>query len=420
MNAAEAIPDQPVGGSERVVALDFIRGIAVLGILFANIVALAQPTLAYYWPKGLPGGATDVDRYVWLFQFVLIDGKFRGLFTLLFGAGMILFHERVAARGAGLSLQPRRLFWLALFGLAHTFLVWTGDILLLFAVSGFAALAMLGWQARTQLRFGVVWFLSGSLLFCILLGSQAAMEGIPRLQEQRPDAYEQVRRGVAEQVEEAAEEAAVMRDGSYGEVVAYRVADEGPGLPPQLIFVALIETLPLMLIGMGLYRLGLFERRLDHARIRRWGWIGVLGGAALSLPLGLWVLVAGFPLWLTQFVFNAAAAFLHLPMILGLAALLSLWAPTASVTWLGSRVTAAGRMAFSNYLGTSLVMMLLFQGWAGGLYGEFHRAGLLLFVILGMALMLAWSKPWLARFRYGPLEWLWRCLTYGKRLPLRR
>jgi len=77
-------------------------------------------------------------------------------------------------------------------------------------------------------------------------------------------------------------------------------------------------------------------------------------------------------------------------------------------------------MAFSNYLGTSLVLMFVFQGWAGGLYGELHRPGLLLVVLAMWVLMLAWSKPWLARFRYGPLEWLWRCLTYWRLVPLRR
>jgi uncharacterized protein len=176
-----------------------------------------------------------------------------------------------------------------------------------------------------------------------------------------------------------------------------------------------------MLVGMALYRLGLFGGRFDRARMRRWGWTGFVGGALLSLPLGLWALTAGFPLMLTQFVFSGAAQFAHLPMILGLAALLTLWAPVASRGWLGSRVVAAGRMAFSNYVGSSLVMMLVFQGWAGiGLYGELHRAGLLLIVLAAWAVMLIWSKPWLGRFRHGPLEWLWRCLTYGRLFPFTR
>ncbi len=145
-------PDQPTDSGERIVTLDFIRGIAVLGILFPNIVAYAHPILAYFWPPQLPGGATAFDEATWLFQLVLIDGKFRGLFTLLFGAGMMLFIERVWARGGTRRLQARRLFWLALFGLAHFYLLWTGDILFLYAISGLLALSMLKWQARTQLR----------------------------------------------------------------------------------------------------------------------------------------------------------------------------------------------------------------------------------------------------------------------------
>src|SRR6478736_7202809 len=167
---ASGIPDEPLGGDERIVALDFIRGIAVLGILFPNIVAHGDAILSYFWPPNLPGGATAADKLVWLVQLVLIDGKFRGLFTLLFGAGMMLFTERAWARGATRWLQARRLFWLAVFGLAHFFLIWTGDILFLYAVSGFVALVMLKWSARTQLRVGILWFLIGSLALSALLG----------------------------------------------------------------------------------------------------------------------------------------------------------------------------------------------------------------------------------------------------------
>src|SRR5690606_37830304 len=112
-------PDEPVGRDQRIVALDFIRGIAVLGILFPNIVAHGDAILSYFWPPNLPGGASEADKAFWLFQLVLIDGKFRGLFTLLFGAGMMLFMERAWARGATRWLQARRLAWLALFGLIH-------------------------------------------------------------------------------------------------------------------------------------------------------------------------------------------------------------------------------------------------------------------------------------------------------------
>jgi len=414
-----ATPDQPVGTGERIVTLDFIRGIAVLGILFPNIVAYAHPILAYFWPKGLPGGAQPFDEWVWLGQLVLIDGKFRGLFTLLFGAGMYLFIERVWARGGTRWLQARRLFWLALFGLAHFYLLWTGDILFMYAVAGFGALAMLKWTARTQLRVGIAWYLAGALFFTVVLGGQAAVENVPSVQAEAGEQAEQVAKSGRDMVSRAEAEAQVMGEGSYGEVVAYRVAKESSELAVALVFAA-TETIPLMLIGMAMYRMGLFERRFDRAKMRLWAWIGFVGGAVLTVPLGLLALSADYPLMLTQFAFNGPVAFLHLPMVLGLAALLSLWAPGASQTWLGQRFVAAGRMAFSNYIGGSALMMLIFQGWAGGLYGQFHRDGLLLFVLLGWVLMLGWSKPWLERFRYGPLEWLWRCLTYGKLFPLRR
>lgn len=416
--AAET-PSEPVGRDERILALDFIRGIAVLGILFPNIVAHGDAILSYFWPPNLPGGATAADKAVWLFQLVLIDGKFRGLFTLLFGAGMMLFTERAWARGATRWLQARRLLWLALFGLIHFFFIWTGDILFLYAVSGLFALAMLKWSARTQLKVGVIWFLAGSLVLTVALGNDAVLENVPAAQHAAPERYAEARKGWAEQLADAKNETAAMSGDSYAGVVGYRFKEEINGIVQAVIFGPL-ETIPLMLIGMALYRMGLFERRLDRTKMREWGWIAVIGGALLTVPIGLVAYAAGFPLALTQFAFNGPSAFLHLPMVIGLAALLSLWAPTAAQTSLGSRVVAAGRMAFSNYLGTSIVMMLIFQGWAGDLFHRFHRPGLFLFVLLGWALMLLWSKAWLSYFRYGPLEWLWRCLTYWRLFPIRR
>jgi uncharacterized protein len=154
--------------------------------------------------------------------------------------------------------------------------------------------------------------------------------------------------------------------------------------------------------------------------MRRWGGIGVVGGAALSLAAALWVVAGQFDLIHTLFVFNGMSGLLHLPMTLGFAALLVLWAPRVARTWLGVRFAAAGRAAFSNYIGTSLLMVALFQGWGLGLYGRFHRIELLGFVVGAWLLMLVWSKWWLDRFNYGPLEWLWRCLTYGRLVSLRR
>jgi uncharacterized protein len=416
---ASAEPDRPVSAGERLVTLDFIRGIAVLGILFPNIVAMAHPTLAYFWPHALPGGASELDKLTSAAQLVLIDGKFRGLFTLLFGAGMMLFIERAWARGGTRWLQARRLLWLGLFGLAHFYLLWTGDILFMYALAGLIALPMLGWTAKRQLRVGLIWYLAGALFFSVILGGQAAMENVPAAQLQAPQAYADAREGVADMIAKSKVEKQVMSGDSYGAVVGYRLREEASMYFETLLF-AIVETVPLMLIGMGLYQMGLFERRMDRAKMRRWGWIGVIGGALATAPIALLVYTQDFPLLLTQAAFAGPSSFFHLPMVLGLAALLSLWAPGATQTWLGARFAAAGRMAFTNYIACSALMMLAFQGWAGGLYARFHRIELFAFVALMWLLMLLWSKWWLDRFDYGPLEWLWRSLTYWRRFPLRK
>jgi uncharacterized protein len=416
---AAGTPDQPVSAGERLVALDFIRGIAVLGILFANITAFGHPLLAYFWPDALPSGGSVSDRWMWLFQFVFVDGKFRGLFTLLFGAGMYLFMERTWSRGGSRALQARRLVWLMLFGLAHFFLLFIGDILFLYSVSGFLVLAMLRWSARTQLWIGLIWYVVGSLAFTLAVGSQAAFEGLPELRAQSPESWQQVEQGWQDQVDDAEAEASVIREGSYADIVTYRVVEQGSQLALYAM-IAIFETIPLMLVGIALYRFGFFAGALDRRKMRRWGWIGLASGALVSLALGGWALARDFPPFLTQFVFNGPSAFPRIAMVVGLASLLVLWAPAAASTSLGSRFVAAGRMAFSNYIGTSVMMVLVFQGWAGGLYGELDRVGLLVVVVLAWALMLAWSKPWLERFRYGPLEWLWRCLTYGRVFAMRR
>ena len=179
------------------------------------------------------------------------------------------------------------------------------------------------------------------------------------------------------------------------------------------------ETLSLMLMGMALYRMGFFSGAFDPNRMKKWGWLGLIAGGLIHFALGLIVKQAGF-------AYNAAnAAFIgwsmlpRLMMTLGLAALLIEYSKTAH-GWLAHRSSAAGRAAFTNYLGTSIVMLFVFHGWAGGLFGELNRPQLYAVALLTCALMLAWSKPWLDRYRYGPLEWLWRCLTYRQRFPLKR
>ncbi len=188
----------------------------------------------------------------------------------------------------------------------------------------------------------------------------------------------------------------------------------------QSLFNALSETVPLALIGMALFDFGLFSGRAISARLRRWAWLGLIAGGIATLGLGLWASRSGFPLDITTFVFIGATPLPRLGMMLGLIVLLAHWTPRAARTATGLRFVAAGRVAFTSYIGTSLVLVPVFNGWGLGLFGRLDRTQLLGVAAAVAVLMLLCAKPWLERYRYGPLEWLWRCLTYGRRFELRR
>ena len=164
---SDAAPDQAVPratAGNRIASLDFIRGIAVMGILAANIIAFGQPFAAYMYPDAFLVPHSEAEQWMWIAQFVLIDGKMRGLFTLLFGAGLYLFMEKAWSRGEGRALQARRLGWLLLFGLGHFFLIWRGDILTFYALFGLVSLAAIRWAAKTQLVVGLLGYAAGVVL----------------------------------------------------------------------------------------------------------------------------------------------------------------------------------------------------------------------------------------------------------------
>jgi uncharacterized protein len=417
--AVSPVSPLPTGEAERLSSLDFTRGVAVLGILAANIVAFGQPYLAYMWPGGFVTGHDEASDWLWVAQFVLVDGKMRGLFTILFGAGLVLFADRSRSRGAGEWLQVRRLLWLFVFGLAHFYLLWRGDILTLYALCGLIALFALRWSAIQQLAVGFMVYVFGAIWTSAQFGLVwAASETGLRARA----GYAEMARATDAMLEseraDAAREIAINTHGNYGDYISH--AWEAHRWNWVDLFThSVLETLPLMLIGMALYRSGLFDDRFDRTAQVRWGWWGVAVGTVLTLALALWTMAGGLTYTGTMFAFLGPQSLTRLPVVIGLAALLALWGARAT-GWLGSRVTAAGRMAFSNYIGTSALMLVVFQAWGLDLFGALGRVQLYVVVLVTWSIMLAWSKPWLARFRYGPLEWLWRCLTYGRRFPLRK
>ncbi|MET0251432.1 MAG: DUF418 domain-containing protein [Novosphingobium sp.] len=391
--------------AERLITLDFMRGVAVLGILLMNIVAFAWPEAAAFSPRVPFGPQGRGDEAVFLVEFVLVEGKFRGLFSLLFGASMVLLVERTDAAGEdGPALQRRRLGWLAAFGLAHYFLLWWGDILFLYAVCGLFALAFIDWPARRLVALALPLYAVG----VVWLGALTASGAAPWL-----GGAGSPEQAAATTARRFAREAAVESRAylaSWPDKVTYQVAHHWDG-PLLAVATTALETLPLMLLGMALLRCGLLRGEWPPRRTFTCACGGIAVGLAMTVPLALWLRNTGYPLPLAIFVGAAAAAPGRLALTLGYAALLVLLARALAGSAGGERITAAGRMAFSNYLGTSLLMAGLFQGWGFGLYGRLSRVELLGVVACGWVVMLVWSRPWLARYRQGPLEAVWRRLT---------
>lgn len=407
---------QPIAESgDRIESLDFVRGIAVMGILVANIIAMGQPFEATFFPGAFTMEQGQFDYDLWVGQFVLVDGKMRGLFSLLFGAGLYLFLEKSWESGRTLGLQARRLVWLGCFGLFHYYFIWAGDILFLYAVCGFGAIALSGMSARLQLAFGFIGYLTGALFFALvnyltlhLIESDSAPEGMadPYL-----DAAEYG-------LDDAVVETAIRQDGSYWEYVRHTF-EVHTFEPFYSLIDGAMEALPLMAIGMALYRFGLFEGRLNKRKLVFGSWLCLLAGGAALLGIALATLDGGIGYYEGLAASTGWAPVPRLVMMLGMLGLLVSYGPRAS-GWIGKSIRAAGRAAFTNYLGTSIVMLFVFGNWGLDLFGEFDRLQLYGVVLVAWAVMLLWSRYWLQHFRYGPLEWLWRCLTYGQRFAIRR
>lgn len=408
-----------IENGERLVTLDALRGFAVMGILAMNIIAFAMPEMAYLTPlASVPRSAAD--EAAWLFSFVLVDGKMRGLFSLLFGASMLLIADRAAANGESAArVHYRRMVWLALFGLAHFFFIWFGDILFLYAIVGCIAFGARAWEPRRLIKWAVGVYLFGMIMLGLVFGAMLFLQ----IMAERPDAPAEIAQAYQNMMADpslstdGAEQLALYQ-GGYGAIVAHRL---GEWMIPLVMVVQTIwETLPLMWLGMALFKNGFLTGALPADQYRRWAWRLVPAGLVLTLAVAMAVRTLDYSVIASLNALFSWSMIPRLMLTIGYAALLLLAIQALAGTGLLARVTAAGQAAFTNYLGTSIVMTTIFYGYGLGLYGTVERAWLWLFVIGMWALMLLWSKPWLAHYRYGPLEWLWRCLARGKVQQLRR
>ncbi|WP_448503150.1 DUF418 domain-containing protein [Sphingomonas sp.] len=401
--------------TSRLIALDTIRGVAVMGILAMNIVGFATVPPAYFQPD-VPNTASAADLAAHLTSLLLVDGKMRGLFSLLFGASLLLIADRAEAQGADpVRRHFARMGWLLVLGLAHLYLIWWGDILHHYAIIGILAFAFREASIRTLLGTAMALLVVHIILMAQApLGVLAAQAGWPDTATAAQTLARLERAFGSPPPDWIAQDIAIHR-GSYGGIVAHRWQQHGM-TPLNGLFLG-AETLAYMLLGMAALRSGLLSGVWPAWRYRRWAVAGVATLAIQALLLW-WIWSRGFDLLAVTLGLQVLAVPLRVALVGAYACLVVLALRPRG--WLTTRIAAVGRMAFSNYIASSLVCTALFYGYGFGLYAQMPRVALSLVVVSLWLGMLAWSRPWQERFAYGPLEWLWRSLALGRRQPFLR
>ncbi|HEY5802558.1 MAG TPA: DUF418 domain-containing protein [Lysobacter sp.] len=409
----EAVALAPVEARQRLHTLDVLRGFALLGIALMNVEYFGRPMADV--GNGVDPGLSGLDHTLSWLIYVFVQGKFWILFSLLFGMGFAVMGSRAQAAGGGFTrLYLRRTVGLLMIGLVHALAIWAGDILVTYAVGAMLLLLFRDVSPQRQARWGALLYGAPVLgllaMGLVMVAVQAA--GLPA--GYQTDAAQ----AAAAQAERAAEIAAYST-GSWWQATAVRSSYLLAHIPELLVFQCF--AVGIFLIGAWLLRTGAIADPAAHAalyrRLRR-----------VALPAGVMLALASAAVtvqldWQSQ----GGRTMLAMALMLAASPLLSLGYLALIVgalqTQTGARLLApfapAGRMALSNYLLQSLVGTWLFYGHGLGLWGEVPRRWQVAGVLAGFALQLLLSRIWLAYFRHGPVEWLWRGGTY-RRLPAMR
>jgi uncharacterized protein len=404
--------------SDRIFSLDMIRGVAVMGIFSVNIIAFAMIEAAYFNPPAY-GGWHGADLGLWAANMLVIDGKMRTLFSMLFGASTLLVIERAEAAGlSGPRVHIRRMLVLLGFGLIHFYLIWFGDILVLYACSGLVAFLFRRMPVQRLVALGAAFLVVGMLIFSGFMFSQYQADiaaHAPGATQKAIKEWNDGLGGFFPSVADLAEDKA-LHLGSWLGLVTDNLSHWKRIVPNTLVFMP--ETIGLMLFGMAGYKSGFLTGEWDDSDYRRVARIAIPIGLAACAAIVVYDVSSNF------YIIGIFSAFVILAvpfitvMAFGYASLIILLSRRQG--WLAQRIAAAGRAAFTNYLGTSLIATFVFYGWGLGLYGSVSRWQAWLLVPIVWAIMLAWSKPWLEHYNYGPLEWAWRSLARGKWQPMRK
>jgi uncharacterized protein len=422
----------PVTAANRIEAIDTLRGFALLGILVMNITGFAFPFAAYFNPT-VYGGSTGVNLGAWVFAHLFFDLKMLGIFSMLFGAGVILMAERAVAAGRKFGrIYYRRILWLLLIGLIHAYLLWHGDILVTYALCGLLLYLFRRRSARALIITGLSVLVFGALLstgggFALLQlrnvvqeieAEVAAGEELTLDRQSLIEQWNEVNHSFAPTAEQIDETIEAM-SGDVGQVLRAN-ANESVMMHTQAVPFSLFwRGLGMMLLGMGMMKLGVFAAWRSRRFYRSW----MITGFGLGLPIvafGIWRWNLHDFDFVYSFIIDVHYNYFGSVLVsLGYVSLIMLICQSGLMVGARARLAAVGQMALTNYLLQTVVCVGIFYGYGLGLFGQIGRFNLWWFILGIWLLQLIISRWWLDRFRFGPAEWLWRSLTYWQRQPMR-
>lgn len=390
---------------ERIQTLDLLRGIALGGILVMNIYSFALPGTAYSNPMAY-GAESFVNHWVFIFTHIFFDQKMMGLFSLLFGASALLFMEKARAKHRRpATVYYTRIFWLIVFGICHSTFLWEGDILFYYGMCGLLLFFF-------QYLPAAVNFLLGFALFAgaIAVGDygQHWFNTLPLAQQEYMSwAWQPEPRETAYEIG--------LRMSDYDTLRGYRwdTSELNPFYTTTFttkVFIVqgVMRAFAMMLIGMALFRWRAFTRPTSTT-------VGkvLLAFSCITIIIGLyWQYVHE---WSMTYSFYHGRWYNHLAtpfMVIAYVLLIGHVFNLPIIKYFRGAVANYGRMAFSNYIGQTLICTSLFYGYGLGWFARFDRLQLMGIVALIIVVQIIFSNLWLSLFRYGPLEWVWRLLTF--------
>ncbi|MFT6381376.1 MAG: non-ribosomal peptide synthetase-like protein [Akkermansiaceae bacterium] len=397
---------------QRISSIDVLRGLAVLGILLMNIRSFAGPDIGFFNP---PEVSSDTlwNRIAYYFTSIFADQKFMALFSILFGASLILLTRSLRERGRNvIGALSLRYFWLLLLGLVHFFLLWNGDVLAVYALCVIPLLLLFRLPAAWQFGLGLCLFLLPAIF------DAGIQQSLPTLDEESRISLD----GYWHPFEKDIEADKVFHlEASWMEQIQARWEGEtaaGANRGEALLIASiwgnfLARSLGMMLIGMALFRWKILSAERSKVFYRRMAGIGF----GVGIPLALYGLETTlFHEWKWDFALFLGRVPNHLatiPISFGYIGLIMLWVKSGHWKFLRTCLANVGRVALTCYLGQTLLCLFIFYGVGLGLYGQFDYLEQFVFVVLLSILQLFLASAWLNRFPYGPLEWVWRGLSKG-------